>query len=227
VNNSTDTKSYSLDGNSNVQTFSAFTTLPNDVKKIQLVSDALLYYNNYEVADIKAISTLPLRWLQFTGARQANAVVLNWRTAAEQGTKDFLVEHSINGQQWERIGLVNATGTANLEQSYSFMHETAVKEVNMYRLLQRDHDGQGSYSPVVIVGSKVSEQFKVYPNPVTNGKVQVKLTAPELVRVYSSTGMLIIEKRLPAGVSTLDMGGVAKGVYTIKTNNSSSLIVVQ
>lgn len=227
VDNSTDTKSYSLNGNSIVQTFSGFTTLPNDVKKIRLVTDHLIYYNNFEVADIKAISTLPLHWLKFTGSRQGNAVVLNWLTADEQGTKDFLVEHSTNGQQWDTIGKVNASVSGSREQRYSFTHETAGKEMNMYRLLQRDHDGRSSYSPVVVIASKNAEPLKVFPNPVTNGNLQIKITSPELVRVYNSAGILIIEKKLPAGLSTLDMNGFAKGVYMINIKDNSSLILLQ
>jgi hypothetical protein len=225
--NSTDTKSYTLNGNSNVQTFSGFTTTANDIKKIRVVTDGLVYYNNFEVADIKALSTLPLRWLEFTATMQGDAVLLNWRTTAEQGTKDFFVEHSSNGQQWQSIGTVDATGISNTEQTYSFIHRMPVKDVNMYRLLQRDYDGRSSYSLVATVNLKASEQFKVYPNPVVNGILQIKLASPDLVRVYNSAGLLIMQKRLAAGISTLNLDSFSKGLYTIKVNDSSLLIIVQ
>jgi hypothetical protein len=226
-NNSTDTKMYALNGNENVQTFSGFTTAANDVKSIRLVSDGLIYSNNFEVTDIKALTTLPLNWLQFSAAAEGKAVVLNWRTAAERGTKDFLVQHSTDGRRWQNTGTVLANGTSNAEQSYSFTHSTPGNGVNAYRLIQRDVDGHSSYSPVVTINvTDLHEKFSVYPNPVVNGKVQVKLQESAVISIYNSTGALVGQKQLPVGVSSLNLNGFAKGFYTIKVKDNSVLLRV-
>jgi hypothetical protein len=225
--NSTDTKNYSLNSSSAVQTFSGFTTAANDVKSIRLVTDVLIYSNNFEVTDIKALSTLPLQWLQFTASKQGGGVVLNWRTTAEQGTRDFLVQHSTDGQNWKNIGTVEASGNNSAEQSYSFVHGMPVKGLNAYRLLQRDVDGRSSYSRIATVNLKADEQFRVYPNPVVNGKLHVELQGADHVRIYNNAGLLMMQKRLPAGISTLNLDTFAKGLYTINVNGHSVLVVVQ
>jgi hypothetical protein len=224
-NNSTDTKFYLLNGNNNVQTFSGFITAPNDVKSIRLETDALIYSNNFEVTDIKALTTLPVQWLQFAAVAQQEVVVLNWRTAAELGTKDYLVQHSLDGRQWQNIGTVLANGSGGFEQDYSFTHSTPSNGVNAYRLLQRDVDGRSAFSAVVTTNVKVlGEQFSVYPNPAVNGTVQVKLQEPAIIFIYNSTGMLVGQKQFPAGVSSLKLNGFAKGLYTLKMKNSSVLL---
>jgi hypothetical protein len=226
-NNSTDTKMYTLNGNENVQTFSGFTTAANDVKSIRLVSDGLIYSNNFEVNDIKALTTLPLNLLQFSAAAEGKAVVLNWRTAAERGTKDFLVQHSTDGRQWQNIGTVLANGASNAEQSYSFTHSTPGNGVNVYRLLQRDVDGRSSYSPIVTINvTALHEQFSVYPNPAVNGTVQIKLQESTVIYIYNSTGALVGQKQLPVGVTSLNLNGFAKGFYTIKVKDNSVLLRV-
>lgn len=226
--NSTDTKTYTLTGNSNAQTFTGFTTTVNDVKHIRLVTDKLFYYNSFELIDIKALSALPLHWLQFTATKQETAVMLNWRTADEQDTKDFLVQHSIDGREWQNIGTVMAAGFANGEQVYSFQHHNPANGLNVYRLLQRDADGRGSYSRVVTVNIKTPDEwFNVYPNPAPGGVVQVKLKAPAVVSVYNSSGMVTLKKRLPAGVSILDLSSFAKGVYTLTVEDRSLVLLVQ
>lgn len=228
ANNSTDTKSYTLNGNSSVHTFSGFTTQANDIKSIRIVSDALIYYNNLEVTDIKSMGTLPLRWLEFTGVAQGQSAVLNWRTASEQGTKDFLVQHSTDGRQWQSIGTVMAANATEGEQAYSFVHGNPAKGMNAYRLQQRDADGRSSYSTVVtIIMNTPYELVSVYPNPVVNGKVQVKLQAPAIARVYNTAGVLVIQKQLPAGVSTIELDRFAKGMYTLKVKDYSVLLLVQ
>ena len=225
--NSTDTKNYVLNGNSNVQTFSGFTTAANDIKKVRIVSDALVYYNNFELDDIKTYIILPLRWIRFTAAKQGDDVKLTWRTAAEQGTNDFVVEHSPNGQQWNIIGTVNAAGTNGAEHDYSFLHTAPVKGMNAYRILQRDIDGRSSYSPAVSISLTAPEKIQVYPNPVVNGTLQVKLSSPELVQVFNGAGLLVLERKLPEGVSALNINHLAKGIYTVKVKENSMVVVVQ
>jgi hypothetical protein len=226
--NSTDTKSYMLTGNSSVQTFTGFTTAANNVKRIRLITDELLYYNNFELVDINAMSTLPLRWLQFTATMQEKAVILNWRTATEQGTKDFLVQHSIEGREWQNIGTVMAAGVSGGEQVYSFQHDNPANGSNAYRLLQRDADGRGSYSRVVTVNiNPPAEWFSAYPNPAPGGVVQIKLKSPGVVSVYNSSGLFMLKKQLPAGVSILDLSSFGKGAYTVTVKDRSLVLLVR
>jgi hypothetical protein len=228
ANNSTDTKTYNLTGNGSAQTFSGFTTAVNDVKSIRLVSDALIYYNNFELTDIKAMSTLPLHWVQFTATKQETAVLLDWRTANEQGTKDFVVQHYIEGPGWQNIGTVIAAGVSTGEQVYTFQHNNPANGLNAYRLLQRDADGRGSYSRVVSVHVNLpAEGFSAYPNPAPGGMVQIRLNAPAVVSVYNSSGIFMLKKQVPAGISILDLSSFAKGVYTLMVKDRSLVLLLQ
>jgi hypothetical protein len=47
------------------------------------------------------------------------------------------------------------------------------------------------------------------------------------VRIYNNAGLLMMQKRLPAGISTLNLDTFAKGLYTINVNGHSVLVVVQ
>lgn len=227
TDNSTDTKSYTLNGNSAVQTFAGFSPLANDVKSIRLVSDQLVYYNNLEMADVKAASTLPLSWLSFTAARRDIDIVLQWRTAAEEGTKDFVVQNSTDGRQWQNIGTVTAAGNSLREQAYSFVHRQPASTVNFYRLLQRDTDGRERYSKIIRIDlQEAGTVLSVYPNPVTNGAITLQLQGPAAVRIYNSLGVQVLQKSLPGGVSSLYLGPLPQGLYTLKANDKSLQLVV-
>lgn len=227
TDNSTDTKSYTLNGNSAVQTFAGFSPLANDVKSIRLVSDQLVYYNNLEMADVKAASTLPLSWLSFTAARRDIDIVLQWRTAAEEGTKDFVVQHSTDGRQWQNIGTVTAAGNSLREQAYSFVHRQPASTVNFYRLLQRDTDGRERYSKIIRIDlQEAGTVLSVYPNPVTNGAITLQLQGPAAVGIYNSLGVQVLQKSLPGGVSSLYLGPLPQGLYTLKANDKSLQLVV-
>lgn len=224
--NSTDTKNYSINGNSTVQTLSSFTTSANDVKSVHLVSDMYLVYNNFQVTDVKTTTTLPLHWLQFTARLQGNAVLLNWQTAAEQNTADFLVQHSTDGRRWQTLGSVQAKGTG--DASYSYIHATPENGVNLYRLQQRDMDGRTSYSSMARISlNGPEERFSLYPNPVTGSVVNIKLQSAAMVRVYNNLGILVTQKQLPAGASVLNLGNISKGLYTVRVNDDSQILAVQ
>jgi acetyl esterase/lipase len=56
----------------------------------------------------------------------------------------------------------------------------------------------------------------VWPNP-TAGPVTIVLEAPGLVRVSDASGRVVMEQRLPAGPSTLQLGALAPGAYTVSS----------
>lgn len=211
-----------ISANSNFQGIDEFRITPNTAGLL-----TALDVDNINATNFIAVN-LPLHWLQFNATKQETAVLLNWRTAAEQGTKDFLVQHSIDGRKWQNIGTVMAANVAIGEQAYSFQHNDPVNAMNAYRLLQRDIDGRASYSPIVTVNIKTpDESFSVYPNPATGGTVQIKLKAAAIVTVYNSNGLFTLKKQLPAGVSTLDLSNFAKGMYTLTANEQSLVLLLQ
>ncbi|MED4353936.1 X2-like carbohydrate binding domain-containing protein [Schinkia azotoformans] len=55
ANNTTDSKTYTLNGNEIKHSLSSFTTQPNDVKSIKFVTNRLVYFNNFDITDIKPI----------------------------------------------------------------------------------------------------------------------------------------------------------------------------
>lgn len=172
--------------------------------------------------------TLPLNWISFTGQKAGKQTLLNWVTAQEQHTKDFVVQHSADGSAWSPIGIVNAANTASGNHSYSFVHTNPVTGANYYRLLQRDIDGKASYSKTVRVSFTESNKLiLVYPNPVRQQKLNVELPAAMEVKLYSTSGTLLISRRLGAGTSELDLTRFAKGLYLLKAGDSTFKIVVE
>lgn len=225
--NTTDVHNYTLTGNSLVQTFNSFSTIANDIKSIKLVSDALIYSNNFDVTDVKPTVTLPLAWLSFTAKDQGNNIALHWKTATEINVKSFMVQHSADGHHWNNIGEIMATNTNSI-QSYSFLHGTPENGRNFYRLQQQDLDSKVSYSKVLMVNFFTGNQkLNVFPNPAVNGKITIKLEKQSIVQIYNNLGILVLQKYLPAGSNSLQLTNLSKGLYSIKANNETVLEVLQ
>ena len=171
--------------------------------------------------------SLPVSWVDFTAVRAGQSVALNWRTGSEQNTKDFVVQHSTGNGSWKNVGNVAAAGFSSSVRSYRFTHSQPVDGRNLYRLLQRDLDGKESLSKVVGVVMPSATSVQVYPVPSTNGTVFVKLPADQVVKVFSSTGVLMLVQPGKAGVQLLQLQSLPKGLYYLQAGKETVRVLLQ
>lgn len=174
------------------------------------------------------LSTLPVRWLRFTASKQGNIVELAWSTATEENTKDYVVQRSADGRTWNNLGTVAAAGYSSVVQQYSLVDRQPLSDANYYRILQRDLNGREVFSKAVMVNlSNPQTLLRLYPNPVVNGQLTVKLEKNARVELYNAVGVLVLQKQLTAGNHQLLLSHLPKGVYTIKAAEATQVLVLQ
>lgn len=175
------------------------------------------------VSQNNTIVVLPLDWLSFTLKKQDENILLQWTTASEENTKDFTIQHSPNGRTWNNTGVSPATGNSNTINNYSFIHTEPVNGINYYRILQTDIDGRSSYSEIRSIRVNTTQKtFSVLNN---NGVLQIKLTQPSTVHLYSIEGKLIWKKQVNAGLFTIS--NIPSGVYLLKAKDQTEKIILQ
>jgi hypothetical protein len=174
-----------------------------------------------------SITTLPVSWLGFTAQKKNNTVELNWSTANEQNSREFIVQHSSNGSSYDNIGNIAAAGNSAILQQYAFVHSNPVTGTNYYRILQQDIDGRSDYSKVVsVVYPLQNHHIIAYPNPVTGGTLNLQLTEDVTITLYNSSGEWVLSRRLLAGAQQLNISHLAKGIYRLKAGNEPISIVI-
>ena len=171
---------------------------------------------------------LPLTWGSFTVQKQGTGVLLKWSTASESNTKDFIIEHSANGSNWSAIGTLAAAGNSTTDQSYQYIHNNPLNGINYYRLKQRDIDERSSNSKTVnILFVAAASGLNVYPNPVTNGQINVELAQPAIVNIYDNQGKLLLSRQLSAGLNRVDISHLTKGIYRVRVGEELITIMNQ
>lgn len=105
--------------------------------------------------------------------------MLEWSTSLENNSQMFIVEKSIDGVEYENIGVVNAAGESGDEKSYRFLDINSTKEKAFYRLRQMDTDGSGSFSQTILIKRNFANQFMVVAmsNTTTNKNFDITLDA--------------------------------------------------
>jgi hypothetical protein len=218
-------------GIADVSTLTTFNLSGNAAFKgifgIRITSADLVYafVDNINLSNV--LLPLPLTWLDFSAAKQDAAVVLKWRTALEERTKDFAVQRSANETGWQTIGTVSAAGNSVAERSYTYADASPLGGANYYRIVQRDADGKMNYSKVVCVTlAAKTNHLAVYPNPVLNHQLYVMMEKAATVQVVNSAGNVVLRKELAAGLQKLSFERLPAGIYHIIAGAEKSTFLV-
>lgn len=117
----------------------------------------------------KGGGVLPVEFIYFRSNLDGKSVKVEWQTASERNSSHFLVERSVDGENFEIIGDVKAAGESSETISYEFFDHAPYDGNNYYRLKQIDFDDAYEYyNTVVVNGTTGTEltQVNLYPNPV-------------------------------------------------------------
>jgi hypothetical protein len=129
---------------------------------------------------------------------------------------------------WETVAFVFSAadgGNSSSLLSYSYNDINNVKGVSQYRIQQVDLDGKAAYSTIRSVkGEGQISKTVVYPNPATEGKVNVVFEdqAAKAVTVSDISGRVVRQYR--SVVNSLVIDGLESGMYTIQITDLSSAV---
>lgn len=186
-------------------------------------------YDNILLID-NTCSALPVSFKSFSAVRNKQMVTLKWETVTEENNTGFLVQRKI-GADWADVTFV-ATKTVNgssLEVlSYQVTDINNIKGITQYRIKQIDRDGQSKYSEIrTVKGEGQNIKLLVYPNPATNGKINVVFDNPTdvySVELIDGTGRVMKSwKGVSNSLSIIDM---RVGQYLVKVKNNKTLETV-
>lgn len=171
--------------------------------------------------------SLPLKLLSFTGRRVDDFTNrLQWQTAEEVNTKQFIVERSTNGSSYSPIGLVGARSNGPNDYSYEDRQATASC---WYRLKMEDIDGKFTYSKVLYLSRSAALQSSVFPNPVStwfqlHSPVQLLTTTATISNAGGATLKTFLIKDMDM---IIDIQDIPAGVYFLTFENGQVLKILK
>ncbi|MEO1438467.1 MAG: T9SS type A sorting domain-containing protein [Bacteroidota bacterium] len=166
--------------------------------------------------------SLPVELIRFDAFSTADEIVLEWSTASEFQNNYFEIQKSTDGINFETIGRVDAAGTTQIEQAYSYIDNNPVKGKNYYRLEQVDFDGKTNLSEVQVVDFTGVDviSLTIFPNPA---QTQVRIRMSQAfeqdthVRLFNTLGQVVLSSEVSArqGFIDLDVSNLPKGAYIL------------
>ncbi|MBC7451459.1 MAG: T9SS type A sorting domain-containing protein [Cytophagales bacterium] len=142
--------------------------------------------------------TLPVTLIRFDTERKSDHILLSWTTANEENNAGFIIEKSMDGINYDSIGILTSLSNAARIQSYTYRDYSYQANTTIYyKLSQRDIDGTMHLLGIKTVHS-VDDAFnlRVFPNP-SNGTLTIESSGPVLIdyTVYTVTGNRIAHEQ--------------------------------
>jgi Concanavalin A-like lectin/glucanases superfamily len=159
---------------------------------------------------------LPILLTDFTASRQDNSALLQWQTAQEENTREFLVQRSTDGNNFSTIGTVEAAGNSSLPLNYSFVDGSPAPNDNYYRLEEVDLDGYTTYTPVrlLVFSGNSGQQLIWYPTGYRTAEVSLTPGTNECYTLTDVSGRTLRQGQLSGGKT--DISGLPAGLYIVK-----------
>jgi hypothetical protein len=170
---------------------------------------------------------VPVHLLAFDGAEKDGKVELKWRADNEQGFSHYVVEKSLDGENFIQVGQLPGKGSG--AHDYSFADADLDASRYYYRLRMVDLDGSFSFSRMLTVKISFSKLVlhKLYPT-IFSSILHVELSSPsrkvsEIVLV-GMNGQTLIKKQfvLSSGFNHLPLSlpsSIPPGNYILCVNS--------
>jgi len=178
-------------------------------------------YENVANTAITAGSTgtLPLQLEYFTAARNKEAVILQWSVLNAVDVHSFVIERSVDAQDYVAVGAVPFSG----ESKFRHNIVDAATGNTYYRLRIMDKDGSFSFSPVIKAGTFTTPETSVWPNPCRDNlqlSLYTEVKQPYQVNIMSVDGRTMVRSAgmLQAGTNTiiLNTHSLLHGLYVLR-----------
>ncbi|MBI2268813.1 MAG: T9SS type A sorting domain-containing protein [Bacteroidetes bacterium] len=159
---------------------------------------------------------LPIGLLSFEAKCNNRKVNLMWATASEINNDYFTIERTIDGVNFEIIGIIDGTGNSSQTMSYTFAHNEPLNGTSYYRLKQTDFNGQYNYFNLVAVSCNRITEFTIYPTPGTGTFIIEGAEQNSNVIITDVLGQIIFKTKIIGEKTGLDLSNQQTGIYFIQ-----------
>lgn len=172
------------------------------------------------------LEILPLTLIDFNANWEAGCVSLKWRTAQENKVSKFSIERSEDGFNFNNVGDVPATNTAD-QFNYNFK-DCSAKNTDkwFYRLKITDQDGSITYSSIAVIKNKLADHvFSVYPSPASD-HISLNTDQPIIkVEIFDKTGFLQLTHTNVEVSESVFINVLFPGVYILKAYSDKEVFI--
>ena len=189
---------------------------------LPLLPTGMMWTVSYNAANITInviAGVLPLHFTNTKAWIKNSGVQINWTAENEINVKEYAIEKSIDGRQFNKVAMLNATGNRN--KNYSWLDEAPFASNNYYRIKAIDNDGKFMYSVIMLVKISEDKKIMVYPNPAKRGeslRVSLQNIIANKIKIINAAGQVVYSNssKLTGSISIPLPGVLSAGQYILR-----------
>ena len=175
-------------------------------------------YNGGIINNLVVAPPLPVNFVRVGIESDCTTSTLSWHVSDEINVARYQVERSDDGEQFEPIGSVKATGAA--QYRYTDRSTRAV----YYRIAEYETTGERGNSTAILYRKNCQNTtLQVYPNPATD---VVTLVGSGAVQISNLLGQILISDWI-TDTQHIDVSMLPQGLYLIHNNGTTTKLVVE
>jgi hypothetical protein len=163
-------------------------------------------------------------------------VEVDFSVASQQNNDYFLVEKSIDGNEWDELGTLQGENKSNNHKDYSILDFAPIEGMSYYRLTQVDFDGKFKVFSSIRNSCNSKEtnlSIVVYPIPIINEftfeiSVDDYQGSDVFYNIINMQGAIVLAGSLELNKGfnkrTIDIDQLSSGVYILSVNNTKNHI---
>jgi hypothetical protein len=195
------------------------------------------YLSNGEVEDYLLIvsDVLAVKFTSFTAIPVDNQYVnLNWTSATEMNLKNYVIQRSSDGNNWNDLQSVQPLNNPDSEQNYSTKDLSPLSGTSYYRIKMVDVGGNLSYSDIqrVELNIQLFAITKINPNPF-HSSMSVQVYLPDAgncnIRLLDAGGKMVKSNFISGNkgfnqINLSDLDMLAPGMYIIEVSSNEKKV---
>ena len=160
---------------------------------------------------------LPLDLISLTAKSTPSGNLVSWTSTSSTNVKSISVLRKDATGTFVSIATLGASAT-------SYTDTNPLGGTNYYKLSSTDNDGSSKTYDLVTMVAGFDAQASFYPNPVTNGELNVIAGKESLksVSIFDLSGKKVAFKAVDGKSTKINTQGIAKGVYILELSGSKS-----
>ena len=184
-----------------------------------------------EIAQTITVSTaLPVLWAEHLRVEANNdRAELQWGVHQQVNNEKFVVEHSLNGHQFDALAELPGSANSSELSIYEYTHQGVEPGMHYYRIAQHDFDGSVDRSNLVAIWIQPQERtLEVFPNPATETCTILRVSdAPAVLELYSMQGRLLAKYAVEGYRATLELPELPTGAYFLRGRENGEVTRLQ
>lgn len=180
-----------------------------------------LWFDEISVnGDVLAI-ILPVDIAYFKGHSENGCTALEWETAWEKSSKEFIIERSTDMRTFSAIGTIPASGETTARTSYSFIDNEPPAGINYYRLKLVDkNSGFTTCKPIAVSNTQRAAEIRITPNPASSKIITITATDSRdaVLAMYTSQGTPVTFRREDESgryIHLIPLRALVSGIYFV------------